>query len=231
MPTDLPSLLKLLVPAPPTCTPHSQLHARIWNLGVGFGQGQQQPGRRLPAVCPPRHPGLRRPHASNPAAVLRDAARPQGAWAACIRRAAARPCRRALLLVAAAAVPWVSLPSQIPPCCCHSDQDKWVRLFTDVEPVVSATTALLPVFCLSLLGDNANVCLQALLRGSGKQKVRAAARGRGGGRACCTTACLLVRRRCMAQEVPPSWCLFLAAAHHCCQPHTQTMCRWGLSPT
>jgi len=48
-----------------------------------------------------------------------------------------------------------------------------VRLLTDVKPVIAATTALLPVLSLSLLGDNCNVALQALCRGAGKQKVRA----------------------------------------------------------
>ncbi|EFN52897.1 hypothetical protein CHLNCDRAFT_26336, partial [Chlorella variabilis] len=52
-------------------------------------------------------------------------------------------------------------------------QDRWVRLLTNVEPVVAATVQLLPIFCVSLLGDNANVALQALLRGAGKQKIGA----------------------------------------------------------
>ena len=51
-------------------------------------------------------------------------------------------------------------------------QDRWVRLLTDVEPVIEATVALLPVFSLSLLADNVNVALQALCRGAGKQKAR-----------------------------------------------------------
>lgn len=52
-------------------------------------------------------------------------------------------------------------------------KDRWVRLLTDVEPVVEATAALLPALSLSLLGDNTNVALQALCRGAGKQKVAA----------------------------------------------------------
>jgi hypothetical protein len=50
-------------------------------------------------------------------------------------------------------------------------QDRWVRLLTDVQPVIDATVALLPVFCVSLVGDGINVALQSLLRGAGKQKV------------------------------------------------------------
>jgi hypothetical protein len=46
-----------------------------------------------------------------------------------------------------------------------------VRLLTDVEPVIEQTVALLPIFCVSLVGDGVNLALQALLRGSGRQKV------------------------------------------------------------
>ncbi|EFN53551.1 hypothetical protein CHLNCDRAFT_58521 [Chlorella variabilis] len=52
-------------------------------------------------------------------------------------------------------------------------KDRWVRLLTDVEPVVQATVALLPIFAFSLVGDGINVALQSLLRASGRQKVGA----------------------------------------------------------
>lgn len=51
-------------------------------------------------------------------------------------------------------------------------QNRWVRLFTDNEPVIQATLALLPVFSVALMADGVNVALQALLRGAGKQKVQ-----------------------------------------------------------
>ena len=46
-----------------------------------------------------------------------------------------------------------------------------MRVLTNVEPVVDATLALLPVLCLAQVGDAVNVSLQALLWGGGKQKV------------------------------------------------------------
>ena len=51
-------------------------------------------------------------------------------------------------------------------------QGRWVRVLTNVEPVVDATLALLPIFCLAQIGDAVNVSLQALLWGGGKQKVK-----------------------------------------------------------
>lgn len=71
---------------------------------------------------------------------------------------------------------------QSSPCCSPPPpavQDKWVRLLTDVEPVIAAVVGLMPVFCLSLVGDGINVSLQALLRGAGKQKVGAGQQGSG----------------------------------------------------
>lgn len=49
----------------------------------------------------------------------------------------------------------------------------WAFLFTDAQPVIDLTASLLPVFALSLPGDGANIVLQGLLRGSGRQETGA----------------------------------------------------------
>lgn len=47
----------------------------------------------------------------------------------------------------------------------------WVRLLTDVQPVIDATLGLMPLFAASMLLDGAVFSLSSLLRGSGRQKV------------------------------------------------------------
>ncbi len=47
----------------------------------------------------------------------------------------------------------------------------WVRLLTDVQPVIDATLGLMPLFVSSMLLDGAVFSLSSLLRGSGRQKV------------------------------------------------------------
>eukprot|EP00887_Chlorella_sp_A99_P002392 scaffold10.g2392.t1 len=46
----------------------------------------------------------------------------------------------------------------------------WPTLFTDLPTIVAATTALMPLFALTLPGDNTNAVLQGLLRGAGEQE-------------------------------------------------------------
>lgn len=54
-----------------------------------------------------------------------------------------------------------------------------MRLLTNIDAVVVATVALIPIFAASLMADGVNSALVSLLRGAGKQKVGGGAGGSG----------------------------------------------------